>query len=116
MTNVLDPANEEQTERLVLLVEECAEVIQAATKVLRFGFSERYPDMRDNCTNKEALEYEIGNLMANAALVINNDLDKNNVLIGFRSKVEKLPQYTNQSPEALASLQKFMNIEYKLLE
>lgn len=50
-----------ESERLALLIEECGEVIQAATKVLRHGWNGRYDNDE---TNQEALEREIGDVQA----------------------------------------------------
>ncbi len=49
-------------ELLVLLIEECGEVIQAATKCLRFGFDVDHGV--DYGNNKLVLSREIGDLMA----------------------------------------------------
>ncbi len=52
------------TEYLPLLVEEAAEVIQAVTKIQRFGPDRRYPSGdHANETNTEALTMEIGDLL-----------------------------------------------------
>jgi NTP pyrophosphatase (non-canonical NTP hydrolase) len=50
-----------ESERLALLIEECGEVIQAATKVLRHGWASRYDNGE---ANREALEREIGDVQA----------------------------------------------------
>ena len=55
--NKLTPAEDE---RLTLLIEECAEVIQAATKIQRHGYAGAYPDSGE--TNRAALERELGDL------------------------------------------------------
>jgi hypothetical protein len=44
-------------EKLVLLIEECGEVIQAATKCLRFGWERNHPDYG---INHEVLAAECG--------------------------------------------------------
>ena len=49
-----------EDERLTLLIEECAEVIQAATKIQRHGYEGTYPDSGE--TNRAALERELGDL------------------------------------------------------
>jgi NTP pyrophosphatase (non-canonical NTP hydrolase) len=47
-------------ETLLICQEECAEVTQAISKVMRFGLDSRWNDR----TNQERLEEEIGDLMA----------------------------------------------------
>lgn len=46
-------------ECLILLIEECGEVIQAATKCLRFGWDRNQPDYG---VNHEVLAKEVGDL------------------------------------------------------
>lgn len=53
----------DETELLALLIEECGEVIQAATKVLRHGWESFDPTRRgERPTNREALAKELGHL------------------------------------------------------
>lgn len=47
-----------EAERLHLLIEECGEVIQAATKVLRHGYESCHPE-RPERTNRDDLRREI---------------------------------------------------------
>ena len=49
-----------QDELLVLLIEECGEVIQAATKCLRFGFERLQPSYGVNCL---VLAQEVGDVL-----------------------------------------------------
>ena len=49
-----------QDEKLVLLIEECGEVIQAATKCLRFGYDREWPDYG---VNSKVLAKELGDLI-----------------------------------------------------
>lgn len=46
-------------EKLILLIEECGEVIQAATKCLRFGYDRLEPGYG---VNSEVLAQEVGDL------------------------------------------------------
>jgi len=50
-----------ETERLHMLIEECSEVIKAATKILRHGWKSYNPDLppEDRTTNREDLEREL---------------------------------------------------------
>ncbi len=54
--NGLHPA---EAERLALLIEECGEVVQAASKVLRHGYKSYDPTVRGGPDNQEALAKEI---------------------------------------------------------
>lgn len=47
-------------ELLTLLIEECAEVIQAATKIQRFGWDRHQPYYGEN---REVLAHEIGDVL-----------------------------------------------------
>jgi hypothetical protein len=51
--------NDSEEERLRLLIEECAEVSQAACKVLRFG---KYSSYNGGINNQTSLEHELGDL------------------------------------------------------
>jgi NTP pyrophosphatase (non-canonical NTP hydrolase) len=62
-----------EAERLAYLIEECGEVIQAATKVLRHGFGSRHPYNMDGPTNRQNLETELGHMTFALALVISCD-------------------------------------------
>ena len=54
--------NDHQEECLNILQEECAEVIQAASKIKRFGISNRKADSELN--NLQNLEMELGDVLA----------------------------------------------------
>lgn len=60
------PLTDFEREVLVILMEECAEVIQAASKLIRFG-KENRPDT--GISNSVVLAHEIGDLRAMVALV-----------------------------------------------
>lgn len=64
-----------QMEALWVLQEECAEVIQAAAKVLRHGYESVYPE--NGPTNRTKLEQELGDLQAAVARTL--DLDPNKI-------------------------------------
>lgn len=70
-------------EKLVLLVEECGEVIQAATKCLRFGYERNQPGYG---VNKDVLAHEIGDLMG---VVDALTLDWKKVSLSRREKMLK---------------------------
>jgi len=49
---------------LACIIEECAEVQQAATKALRFGLEDRYPDRPPNTSNRQDIISELADLRA----------------------------------------------------
>lgn len=88
------PVTPAERELLELLIEECAEVIQCATKVLRFGRENR-PD-RSGRMNTEEMALEFGDVVAVAALIgaqdepmITDDLLQE----GVKRKVARLKKY-----------------------
>lgn len=59
-------------ELLVVLMEECAEVIKAASKCLRFGYTRNHPSYGDN---DKVLSSEVGDLLGVVmALPLDSDL------------------------------------------
>lgn len=61
-------------ESLILLIEECGEVIQAATKCLRFGFDRNQPGYG---VNHEVLAQEVGDLIGVVDSLCLNDVTIN---------------------------------------
>lgn len=70
-------------EKLVLLIEECGEVIQAATKCLRFGYERDWPDYG---RNDKVLAKEIGDLLG---VIDALPLDKELIRIFREMKIAK---------------------------
>jgi hypothetical protein len=69
--NKLTPA---ETERLAMLAEEAAEIIQIVGKILRHGYDSYNPN-NEKITNRDLLNQEIVDLMAvSEAMVNNNDI------------------------------------------
>lgn len=67
--------NDSQEERLDLLIEEAAEVIQMACKIQRFGYDSSHPNYKD-IPNKQLLTKELGDLLFAIDLLVENfDLD-----------------------------------------
>lgn len=74
-------------ELLTILMEECAEVIQAASKIIRFGETE---------SNLKELEKELGDLQCMVDLVHEYDLISYTKLDEYAmNKREKLRTYSN---------------------
>lgn len=64
-------------EMLILLIEECGEVIQAATKCLRFGWDRNFPDYG---VNHEVLAKEVGDVLG-----VIDDLNlRKDIILTFR--------------------------------
>jgi hypothetical protein len=69
-----DDINLTLDDKLVLLIEECSEIIKAATKCLRFGYTRNQPGYG---INDEVLAQEIGDLLGVVdALPLDQDLIK----------------------------------------
>jgi len=79
-----------QAERLAMLIEECGEVITAATKILRHGYGSHHPDRLD--TNRHDLEREIGDVFA--VLVRMMAMDDINADACDNAEAAKLAKFT----------------------
>lgn len=77
-------------EDLVLVIEECAEVIQAATKIMRFGEDDHHPTYYNGARNSEVLAEEIGQLLH---CIDRLDLPLDDVFKAKARKREKLLTY-----------------------
>lgn len=90
------PLNDYERELLVILMEECAEVTQAASKLLRFG-KENRPDT--GISNSVVLAHEIGDLRATVALVTGAGLCKmSDVQDGVDRKNKRLAHFMQSAP------------------
>ena len=80
-------------EVLSILQEECAEVIQAVSKVQRFGVLAHHPHR--TTTNKQELEEELGDLLAMIEILTQTGyLDQANIQLATQAKADKLKQYS----------------------
>ena len=81
--NIMD----KETELMVITMEECGEMIQACSKVLRTNYEEHA--LID-------LTKEIGDVMCMIDLIVqNNYIDENDIKICARKKREKLKTWSN---------------------
>ena len=64
--NGLTPA---EAERLAILAEEAAEVVQMVGKILRHGYESHHPD-ETAITNRRLLEKELGDLTASVEMLV----------------------------------------------
>jgi NTP pyrophosphatase (non-canonical NTP hydrolase) len=81
-------------ETLLILQEECAEVIQAISKCFRFGFHNFKPG--EKLTNLQFLETELGDLLAMIDILLEQKIiQRDNLVIATAAKKLKLRQWSN---------------------
>ena len=82
-------------ETLIILQEECAEVIQATSKIFRFGFDSCYPT-EDSATTRECLTMELGQLMCMVGLLIEQKVVNEDELMEYAElKKKKLEKWSS---------------------
>jgi NTP pyrophosphatase (non-canonical NTP hydrolase) len=85
--------NKKNQEALIILQEECAEVIQAASKCFRFGIDNEH---KAGTTQRSNLEMEIGDMLALVDILVEQGVvDLNNLNIAKINKIEKLKVWSN---------------------
>lgn len=90
-TMELDPKTKEVMD---ILQEECAEVIQAVSKISRFGLDNLKPGKPK--TNREHLEEELGDLVAMIGILIEKEvISEASLQRAEIAKIEKLKQWSN---------------------
>ena len=78
---------DKQTEALIITIEECGELTQACSKVIRTNQKEEY--MRE-------LTKEVGDVMCMIDLLVQNNLvDENDIKLCAKKKREKLMKWSN---------------------
>ena len=83
----------QDNEILAILQEECAEVIQAVSKINRFGYTSINP--RDYENNRQHLEEEIGDLICMVQLLIEHKIvDSGSVDAAALNKRAKLKKWS----------------------
>ena len=81
--------NNRDQEILLIAQEECAEVIQAISKIFRFGFDAQHPNEDRN--NLQRLEEELGDLVCMIGLLMNKKIvSDSNVESAAELKLKKL--------------------------
>lgn len=96
--NGLTPAEDE---RLTILAEECAEVIQAVCKIQRHGYESRNPlDVSAAPpTNRQTLEKELGHAIAALQLLFNaGELRRSEIYLSEGLKLETIRAWTHHQP------------------
>lgn len=93
MSNFSNELTDAQLERLVILAEECAEIQQIISKIIRHGY-ESYHPLDPSTTNRALLAKEIGHT-ANAVnmLVEVDDVQQGAIFDAQDEKEETIKQY-----------------------
>ena len=85
--------NSDVKEVMDILQEECAEVIQAVSKINRFGIDNFKPGKAK--TNREHLEEELGDMIAMICILEKMGvIDQNALEIATRAKIQKLKKWS----------------------
>lgn len=93
-------------EALVILQEECAEVIQAISKCYRFGFDSTH---KNGITQRSNLEEEIGDMLCLMEyLIAHGELSRDNIESAKVKKVEKLKVWSKLYGEKMYDASKFV--------
>jgi hypothetical protein len=66
-----------ETERLAILAEECAEVIQIIGKILRHGYESHHP-LNEYQSNRDLLTIELADVGLAMDLILEDDLNRDN--------------------------------------
>lgn len=86
--------DEHNNEVMDILQEECAEVIQAVSKIRRFGIDNS--KVGTEYTNRAHLEEEVGDMLAMVDILLVNDIVSwGNLHKAKRAKIEKLKKWSN---------------------
>ena len=98
-TEHFNKLTEAEQERLVILAEECAEVIQVVAKIQRHGFnSDNTGTMQ--LTNRRLLENEIGHVnYAVSQLALAADVDFSRIHRAMDAKAVHIRQYLHHQPQ-----------------
>lgn len=95
------PPTPYERELLEILIEECAEVQQRATKMLRFGVEEVQPGQP--LDNRTRLSEEVGDLMHMIDCCRDaNLLSRDGIADGIKRKKTQLAKYMQTKPETKA--------------
>jgi hypothetical protein len=94
VTDHFNGLTEAEQERLSILIEECAEVIQAGCKILRHGYESKNPKIPLSETNRQGIERELGDLLhALSRLCMAGDLNGIEIERRRDSKPEHVEPY-----------------------
>jgi NTP pyrophosphatase (non-canonical NTP hydrolase) len=86
--------DQSEIERLAILAEECAEVQQIVSKILRHGYARYNPVNENITTNRELLEKELGDLKCAVMLMFRyGDISGGKINIACNNKQEAIEKY-----------------------
>lgn len=87
--------NDKIKETLIITQEECAEVIQSISKIMRFGFDSCYPT-EDSASTKECLTMEVGQLLCMIGILVEQDvIDEDAMIAAMEHKKIKLETWSS---------------------
>ena len=82
------------TLNLEILAEEASEIIQAKSKIIRFGLTDYHP--KNEYPNDKQLAHEIGHLMFLVQILVDNKtIKQEDINEGYFHKKEKMPKWYN---------------------
>jgi hypothetical protein len=93
-----------QDERLSVLAEECAEVIQVIQKIQRHGYESYHPDCDVSAviTNRTLLETELGHVQAAMDMMRwSDDIQMNRVYQAMHEKLVRVQKYLHHQPDEM---------------
>jgi NTP pyrophosphatase (non-canonical NTP hydrolase) len=95
VNQIVNNVSPETIETLVILQEECAEVIVEISKIFRFGPDQMMKGSTE--TNMQRLEKELGDMLAMLKLLTEQEvgITMEGLEKGAENKLEKLKQYSN---------------------
>ena len=77
---------------LEILAEECAEVIQIKSKIVRFGLNDYHP--KNGVANRECLVQELGDVLALVeVLKANQVFTEAEIELAIKAKLKKMPKW-----------------------
>lgn len=87
--------NDDLREVLIILQEECGEVVQEVCKIMRYGPDQCKPNSDE--TNIQALAKEVGDLLAMVELLVDLNAGVDNEMLNQAkiNKFKKLSQWSN---------------------
>ena len=89
----MNSMNQITQETLLITQEECAEVTQAISKIMRFGLNDAWP--KDEPNNKSRLEEEVGDLLCMIDIMFERGiLSDSNVNAARHAKRDKLKTWS----------------------